>query len=107
MVRSGRAGNRLHRSRRLFQQLCVDYGAQMEASRLRWLRNNQTKIRADTYKGLTDAIRNDDVLADTGKQVILPSSHVGSDRAHGSIISGCHGYCSGSWKTAFVSNHDM
>jgi len=75
-----RAGTRLHRCRRLFQQLCVDLAAQMESNRLSWLRHNQDKLRADSYKGLADALRRDDVLNDTGKKVILPSSYVGSDR---------------------------
>jgi hypothetical protein len=77
---NGRSGTRLHRSRRLFQQLCVDMAAQIEGNRLSWLRNNQDKLRADSYKGLTDSIRRNDVLENTGKKVILPSSHMGSDR---------------------------
>jgi hypothetical protein len=52
----------------------------METTRLSFLRSNQDKLRADTYKGLSDSIRHDDVLQNTGKRVILPSSHVGSDR---------------------------
>ena len=77
---AGRHGTRLHRSRRLFQQLCVDMAVQVEANRLSWLRKNQDQLRADCYKGLADSIRNDDVLENTGKKVVLPSSHVGSDR---------------------------
>ncbi|KAG2062455.1 hypothetical protein BDR04DRAFT_947591, partial [Suillus decipiens] len=54
--------------------------ASIEQSRLNWIRNNQKKLRAHCYQGLTDNILNDGVgnLAETAHAIILPSSHAGS-----------------------------
>ena len=80
MTRAGRAGTRLHRLRRLFQQLVGDMGAQVETNRLSFLRQNQDKLRAETDKGLPDAVSHNDTLANVGKKIILLSSFVGCDR---------------------------
>ena len=46
------------------------------------MKNNQTKIRADTYQGLTDALAVDPQIDanNLGQRVILPSSFSGSSR---------------------------
>ena len=51
MTRAGRANTRLHRLRRLYQQLVVDMDAQVETNRLSFLRNNQDKLRALGRRG--------------------------------------------------------
>ncbi|EIW66351.1 hypothetical protein TREMEDRAFT_65629 [Tremella mesenterica DSM 1558] len=65
---------------RLFQELLVDQWAQTESNRLRWIRENQTTLRADSYKGLVDAVDAGIPLADVGKKVVLPSTFAGSPR---------------------------
>ena len=73
---------------RLCQKFIVDAWATIEKHELNWLRHHQRTLRKDLYKGLFDAIRSDDVnpgddvdAAQLGQRVILPSSHIGSDRA--------------------------
>jgi hypothetical protein len=105
MTRAGRAGTRLHRLRRLFQQLVVDMGAQVETNRLSFLRQNQYKLRAETYKGLADAVSHNDTLANVGKKIILPSSFVGCDRYMQQLFQGA--YCSSVWQTASVHHYDL
>ncbi|KDQ58918.1 hypothetical protein JAAARDRAFT_46567 [Jaapia argillacea MUCL 33604] len=48
---------------KLFQQYIVDAWVVTNQDRLRWFRNNQTKIRADIYQGLVDAIAQDGCAA--------------------------------------------
>ncbi|CAN1799647.1 ATP-dependent DNA helicase PIF1 [Linum perenne] len=55
-------------SGRLFQQYVVNAYALVEAERLDWIQNNQTKLRKHYY------------LRHTGKHIILASSHTGSPR---------------------------
>ena len=43
-----------HAGGRLFQQYCVDAYCKIEGQRLSWVRNNQTKIRAEEYNVLRD-----------------------------------------------------
>lgn len=46
-----------------------------------WARKEQPRLRAHTYQGLADLLREDDVNpADIGRRVVLPSSHPGSER---------------------------
>ena len=81
MIRSGATFNIIHRMGRLFQQYIVDMYSKVEAARLAYIRFNQTKLRAEVYKGLSDAIRESDGNVDgsrLGKRVILPSSFTGS-----------------------------
>ncbi|CAN1799645.1 ATP-dependent DNA helicase PIF1 [Linum perenne] len=54
-------------SGRLFQQYVVNAYALVEAERLDWIQNNQTKLRKHYFHGL-------------GKHIILASSHTGSPR---------------------------
>jgi hypothetical protein len=71
----------LFHAERLFQQFLVDAWIAVETTELRWLRSNQSKLRADVYAGVADAITAGDVqAAQLGKKVILPSSHTGSER---------------------------
>ncbi|CAN1799651.1 ATP-dependent DNA helicase PIF1 [Linum perenne] len=68
-------------SGRLFQQYVVNAYALVEAERLDWIQNNQTKLRKHYFHGLVDAYkRGDSDLRHTGKHIILASSHTGSPR---------------------------
>ena len=51
----------------------------IELKRLLWIHMNQKELRADLYKGLSDALVNGEINASTaiGKQVVLPSSFTG------------------------------
>ena len=67
---------------KLTQQYIVELYTRVEAARLKWIRDNQTKLRSDTYAGLQDVLNSrsetDGIRA--GKLVILPSSFSGSPR---------------------------
>ncbi|XP_051165710.1 uncharacterized protein LOC127284357 [Leptopilina boulardi] len=67
---------------RLFQQWLVDNYVKIEKDRLLYFRNNQLKIRAESYKGLIDHLqhRADDIDTHVGKLVVLPSTFIGSPR---------------------------
>ena len=84
----------LFRACRLFQEwLCVAFTT-MENQRLKFMRNNQKALRADTYKNireeiskrvpLTDKVRAGDDHVKLGRKVILASSFVGSPRWYNS-----------------------
>ena len=74
--------NTLHYARRLFQQYAVDSYAVIDQNNLRYLAQNQGKLRSDVYNAHTDALHaNDHDSAEVGRRVILPSSHLGSDRS--------------------------
>jgi hypothetical protein len=66
----------------LFQEFVCATWAVCEQNRLHWLRENQTKLRAEVYKGLVDAVAADaDAnLNQLGTRFILPSSFTGSTR---------------------------
>jgi len=42
--------------KRLYQEWVVDQYSKVEGQRLRWVRLNQTTLRADQYKGMVDAM---------------------------------------------------
>ncbi|XP_043474383.1 uncharacterized protein LOC122506333 [Leptopilina heterotoma] len=67
---------------RLFQQWIVDSYVKIEKDRRNFSRNNQKKLRADTYEGLIDHLqkRANDLNNEVGKIVILLSSFTGSPR---------------------------
>jgi hypothetical protein len=68
---------------KLFHQFFVDSGASVEQDRLNWVREDQREIRADDYNGVIDSITRagSDIMSDRiGKRLILPSTHLGSDR---------------------------
>lgn len=69
-------------SRRLFQQWLVDAYVKIEKDRIRWCKDHQREIKADTYQGLHDYLQNsaNDIGGQVGKTVILPSTFLGSPR---------------------------
>ncbi|CAL1354029.1 unnamed protein product [Linum trigynum] len=78
-----RMQSRFHESKslllagKLFHQYVSN--ALVEAERLEWIRNNQSKLRTHYVSGLLDAfLRGDSDLEMTGKHVILAASHTGS-----------------------------
>lgn len=67
--------------RRLLQKFTVDSFSVIESSRLRWYRDHQKEVRAEMYKGLTEAIlRGETQSTSTGKRVVLPSTFVDGSR---------------------------
>ena len=65
----------------LFQQYIVDMYSKIEAARLTYIRCHQSKLHAEVYQGLSDAIQSCDGNVDgsqLGRRVILPSSFTGS-----------------------------
>ncbi|GFU06758.1 helitron_like_N domain-containing protein [Trichonephila clavipes] len=74
--------NTLLRCPRLFQQYIVDMYAKVENERLRFIRLNQTKLRAEDYGILLEAVRNDNNVTseNLGKLVVLPTSFTGGPR---------------------------
>ena len=79
MIRDG--FNHLHRFGRLTCQLMVDMFAKIEAERLCFIKKNQSKLRAEQYVHLRDALTHDGMdPRNIGQPVILPSSHTGSPR---------------------------
>jgi hypothetical protein len=86
--------NFLFRGGRLFQEyLCVAFTT-MESQRLKFAKNNQRALRADSYKNIkqiikervpiTDKVRAGDQDLKFGRKVVLPSSYVGSPRWYNS-----------------------
>lgn len=71
----------LLRAGKFFQEYLIDFYAQTEHCRLRYIALNQKRLRADSYRGLTDAVDAGIRPEDLGKQVILPSSFIGGPRA--------------------------
>ncbi len=67
------------KARHLFQQYATDAYAKVEGERLRWVRSHQKEIRADKYKGLLDAVDENDTI-NAGQKVILPPTYTGGPR---------------------------
>ncbi|XP_058784536.1 uncharacterized protein LOC131659346 [Vicia villosa] len=66
---------------RLFQQFLVDSFSAIESSRLKWIRDHQKDLRAEIYKGLTEAIlRGETNPTSSGKRIVFPSTFVGGVR---------------------------
>ena len=77
---SGNTFNIVHRMGRLFQQYIVNMYSKVEAACLLYIRCNQSKLHAEVYQELADAICTQDGNVDgtqIGKKVILPSSFTG------------------------------
>ncbi|CAK9292290.1 unnamed protein product [Gordionus sp. m RMFG-2023] len=73
--------NVILRSKRLFHKFIVDSYAKQETLRLNFIRNNQSKLRAELYQGVHDAILEGDTNVDNlGRRIILPSSFTGGPR---------------------------
>lgn len=69
------------RSGRLFHQYIVDAYTTIEQERMNFYQYNQTKLRADLYNNVCDAIDQGDSDSKTlGKRIILPSSFTGGPR---------------------------
>ena len=68
---------------KLTQQFCVDAYCKIEACRLKYIETHQKELRVENYKTLLAHIesRASERGLKPGKQVILPSSFCGSDRA--------------------------
>jgi hypothetical protein len=68
----------------LLQQFVVDAWASIEQSLLNWVRSHQKELRAEAYSGLRDAAmgdRDENInLENHGSRIILPSTHIGSER---------------------------
>ncbi|GJV77693.1 ATP-dependent DNA helicase PIF1 [Tanacetum coccineum] len=63
------------------QQFLVDGYTMIESQRLSYIRNQQKKLRCDSYRNLTTAMSNGSTYAsDIGKPIRLPSSFTGGSR---------------------------
>lgn len=72
--------NSLLRYGMLTNQYFVDQYAKIESERLAYIRNNQTKLRAENYVHLQDALQANEHSNNIGQLVILPSSFTGGPR---------------------------
>jgi hypothetical protein len=63
----------------LCQQYWVDQWVKTEEQRLGFVRHNQSKLKAELYQGLADAVAADGAR-EAGHYVVLPSTHIGSPR---------------------------
>ncbi|XP_026476448.1 uncharacterized protein LOC113382110 [Ctenocephalides felis] len=83
MIRANEENNIL-KCRQLFHQFVVDMYVKIESERLRFIKFNQAKLRAEEYIHLRDAVLgNVDAMNDIshiGTAYILPSSYIGSPR---------------------------
>ena len=66
----------------LTQQYSVDMYVKMEQDRIKYCKDNQKKLRSETYKGLIDHLQNraNNSNSQVRKIVILPSTFIGSPR---------------------------
>ena len=64
-----------HSAEKLFHQYLVDAYTKMEANNLNYIRENQTQIRAEKYKGLLDYVKESYNYA-IGRMTILPSTFI-------------------------------
>ncbi|UYV76887.1 hypothetical protein LAZ67_14002300 [Cordylochernes scorpioides] len=76
----------------LTHQILVDIYAKVESERLHYISAHQAQLRATEYINLLDAIRTDRSHALIGRQVILPSSFVGSPRHMHEYAQDCMTY---------------
>ena len=73
MVRSN--FNVILRSGRLLQQYIVNQYTKVEQGRLNYVHHNQRQLRAELYRGLSDAVAAGDTDgASIGRRVVLPST---------------------------------
>jgi hypothetical protein len=66
--------------KRLYQEWLVDGYAKVEAERLKFVRYNQTQLRAELYQGVVDAQAADVDPHEVGRSIVLPSSFIGGPR---------------------------
>lgn len=69
----------IHCAGKLFHQYIVDCYTKIEANRLNYIREHQTELRVDLYKGLLDYVK-DKMSTLFGKITILPSTFKGCTR---------------------------
>ena len=84
MVRNS-SFNTLHRSGRLYQEYLCDMYSKVEGARLKFLKENQDKLRVELYSGLQDAVAHADDVGQNeveriGQLIVLPASFTGSPR---------------------------
>ena len=72
--------NHIFKSRNLLSQFLTDMYAKIETERLLYIRLNQTKLRAEQYIHLKDAVANESNPSNIGQMVILPATFTGSPR---------------------------
>jgi hypothetical protein len=79
--------NTVHRACRLGQEYLCDQYSKIEASRLKFLRENQDQLRVELYSGLQDALAKakaektgQSEETKIGQMIVLPSSYTGSPR---------------------------
>ncbi len=59
----------------------IDQYSKVEGQRLQWVRLNQTTLRADQYKGMVDAMQQDEANSTNfGHMVVLPATFASSPR---------------------------
>jgi hypothetical protein len=67
--------------KRLYQEWVVDQYSKVEGQRLGWVRLNQTTLHAHQYKGMVDAMQQDEVNSTNfGRMVVLLATFAGSPR---------------------------
>ncbi|RCN49553.1 hypothetical protein ANCCAN_04325 [Ancylostoma caninum] len=73
--------NPIHHAGKLMQQFVVDSWVKIEQNRLKFIRQNQARLRMDTYRGLQDfMIADESDGGPPGRNIILPASYTGSPR---------------------------
>jgi DNA polymerase elongation subunit (family B) len=71
--------NILHHGQKLYQLFLVDRYCKMEITRLKWVKNNQTKICSNLSHSLRDCLQHRNI-ENTGTATHLPSSIIGSPK---------------------------
>ena len=64
----------------LLNQYIVDQSAKIESERINYIIHNQTKLHAENYQAVHDALQSDIDPNLIGKKIILPSTYTGSPR---------------------------
>jgi hypothetical protein len=74
--------NIIHKGRDLFQQYCADQSVRILKDRLDFIRFNQKKIMAESYKRVEERMKkqSEETGLPLGKKIILPSSVTGTPR---------------------------
>ena len=77
--------NPVHRAGRLYQEYICDMYSKVESGRLRFIQQNQDKLRVELYSGLEDSVNqteagNENEVGRLGKLIVLPASFTGSPR---------------------------
>jgi hypothetical protein len=74
--------NIIHKGRDLFQQYCADLSVRILKDRLDYIRFNQKKIMAESYKNVEERMKkqSEESGLPIGKKIILPSSITGTPR---------------------------